>query len=334
MRNRLSETWQKIRSYRFWWVGLVLLLLIGGTICLTPFLFLAGGDLSYEMASAPVSISRSSDGADVAEMAPFEPELAFVDDSAAIDNVLANALAQAQQQSRLIIYTGNMSLVVKDTEDAVAAVTALTTDVGGYVSGSNIYQSGEVPRGSITIRVPADRYEETLAALRALAVRVEREQSNTQDITEEFTDLQARKSNLEAAEAALQDLLDKRERVGSTADILEVYRELTNIRGQIEQIEGRLRVLTNQAALSTITIELIPDVLYQPVQVAGWEPQGIAKEALQTLIVAFQGIGAALIWLVVFVLPLLIVVLIILGGIIWIIRQAWRWWSGRRPQPA
>jgi hypothetical protein len=219
-----------------------------------------------------------------------------------------------------------MSLVVKDTREAIKAITGLANEQGGYVSGSNIYQHGEVPRGNITIRVPAESYQDTLATLRALSVRVESENTNTQDVTEEFTDLEARKTNLEFTEEALQKLLDERQRVGKTSDILEVYRELTSIRGQIEQIEGRLRYLANQSALSTITIELTPDVLYQPVSVAGWEPQGVAKEAVQALVAALQGLANLLIWVVILVLPLLIIFLIPVVIVIWIIR----WWWKRR----
>ena len=186
-------------------------------------------------------------------------------------------------------------------------------------------------RGSITIRVPADRYQSSLTQLRELAVRVERENSTTQDVTEEFTDLQARKTNLEFTEDALQTLLEERQRVGSTSDILEVYRELTTIRGQIEQIEGRLRYLANQSALSTINIELTPDILSQPVTVAGWQPQGVIREALQALVVAMQGIINLLIWAVVFVLPLLVVMLIPVVIVVLVIR---RWLRRRQQEPS
>jgi hypothetical protein len=244
----------------------------------------------------------------------------------AIDDSLSSAVSQAQMETRVIIYTGDMALVVKDTQEAISAITQLAADNGGYISGSNLYQYDDVPRGSITLRVPAELYQETLASLRAMAIRVERESSNSQDVTEEYTDLQARKTNLEYTEAALQELLEERRRTGNTSDILEVYRELTNIRGQIEQIEGRLRYLTNQAALSTITVELIPDVLYQPVSVAGWEPQGVAKEALQSLVAALQSFVNLGIWLVIFVLPILVILLIPVVLVAVIIR----WWWKRR----
>jgi hypothetical protein len=307
---------------RLCWSGLLLILVI-----LSSLTSACGTAPEPETVVEYVEVEREVAAEEAYAPVLAEPGTDYADSSAAIDPALASATTQAQTETRVIIYTGDMVLVVRDTAEAIAAITELTEEKGGYVSGSNIYQSGDVPRGSITIRIPAESYQETLADLRAMAIRVEQERANSQDVTEEFVDLQARKTNLERTEQALQDLLDERRRVGSTSDILEVYRELTNIRGQIEQIEGRLRYLRNQAALSTITIELIPDVLYQPVSVAGWEPQGVAKEALQALVAALQGLVYLTIWLVIFILPLLIILLIPVVIVIAIIR--W-WWKRRR----
>jgi hypothetical protein len=279
-------------------------------------------------APAPQTAPEQGAAAEAPAGAPVEASADYSGRLEPIEQVLHSA-AQPQD-NRVIIYTGNISLVVKDTREAMTAITHLTTEQGGYVSASNVYQSGDVPRGSITIRVPAERYLDTLEKLRALALRVEAENSGTEDVSEEFTDLQARKANLEVTEKALQQLLEERQRVGSTSDILEVYRELTGVRGQIEEIEGRLRYLANKAALSTITIDLIPDVLYQPVSVAGWEPQGVAKEALQSLVMALQGLANLTIWLVIFLLPLLIIFLIPVVVVIWIIRAWWKRYQARK----
>lgn len=286
-----------------------------------------------EAAYAPMppsegGVASDSTMAEAPAAAPAEPSSEYDGRLAPIEEILYSA-AQPQD-SRVIIYTGNISLVVNDTREAMTAITNLATEQQGYVSASNVYQAGDVPRGTITIRVPAESYLDTLEKLRALAVRVEAENSGTEDVSEEFTDLQARKANLEVTEKALQQLLEERQRVGSTSDILEVYRELTSVRGQIEEIEGRLRYLANKAALSTITIELIPDVLSQPVSVAGWEPQGVAKEALQTLVVALQGLANLTIWLAILVLPLLIIFLIPVALIIWLIRAWWKRYKVRK----
>ncbi|MEM7348143.1 MAG: DUF4349 domain-containing protein, partial [Chloroflexota bacterium] len=240
-------------------------------------LLLGGCGASYDTASyneavAPAAYAPAEEEADLEllyDSAASGDGGLPITDGTALEEPLSSSEAQPQSSKRVIIYTGDIALVVKDTHEAVQGITQLAEAKGGFVANSNIYEYGDVPRGSITIRVPADMYQTTLADLRSLALRVERESSDTQDVTEEFTDLQARKTNLEFTETALQELLETRENSGETADILEVHRELTNIRGQIEQIEGRLRFLANQSALSTITVELTPDILYQPVSVAG-----------------------------------------------------------------
>jgi hypothetical protein len=286
-------------------------------------ILLAGcGSASQEAPAGPPQFVEESVAVEAG--APLESN-DYAGEPLPVENIMTDALAQAQGP-RVIIYTGSISLVVKDTRESVQMITVLANEQGGYVSNANIYQYNEVPRGSITIRVPAEIYEETLSRLRAMAIRVESENTGTQDVTEEFVDLEARKTNLEHTEAALQKLLEDRQQLGRTSDILEVHRELTNIRGQIEQIEGRMRYLANQAALSTITVELTPDVLYQPVSVAGWEPQGVAKEALQALVAALQGLVNLLIWLIILVLPLLIIALLPLVVVILIVR----WWWQRR----
>lgn len=229
-----------------------------------------------------------------------------------------------EQVERLVVYSGSIVLVVRDTAQAAADIAALAAQQGGYVANSNLYLQGGVQRGTIVIRVPAEKYQDTLAALRALAVRVEKETTNSEDVTQEYTDLQARKVNLEHTEQALQKLLDERLKVGRTQDILEVYRELSNVRGQIEQIEGRLRYLANLAALSTISIELVPDVLQQPVATTGWEPQGVAKSALQTLVSTLQVLGTLAIWIVIFLVPLLVVILIPVWVLVRLVRGVLR----------
>lgn len=302
--------------------------LMTSLVILLAMLAACGAARAPEQSAVYAPAPQTMPGAEGGAEAPAAPVESSADTSGRIEPIeqVLNSASQPQE-NRVIIYTGNISLVVNDTREAMTAITKLAMEQAGYVSASNVYQAGGVPRGSITIRVPAESYLDTLEKLRAMAVRVEAENSGTEDVSEEFTDLQARKANLEVTEKALQQLLEERQRVGSTSDILEVYRELTGVRGQIEEIEGRLRFLANKAALSTITIDLIPDVLSQPVSVAGWEPQGVAKEALQALVVALQGLANLTIWLVIFLLPLLIIFLIPIVLVIWIIRA---WWKRRQ----
>ena len=141
-----------------------------------------------------------------------------------------------------------------------------------------------------------------------MAVRVLRDSLSGEDVTQEFTDLGSRLRNLEATEVELLALLTEvRQRPGAkTSDILEVYEKLTQIRGEIEQIKGRMQFLSNLTSLATIQVELIPDALDAPVIEEGWRPLVTLRQASARLIRTLQALVEAVIWLIIYVLPVLI----------------------------
>jgi hypothetical protein len=231
---------------------------------------------------------------------------------------------QVSVEERMIIWTGNISLIVKDAEEGLEEVEAIAKDVGGYVVNSNSWRQDDQVRANLTIRVPAEEFDTAMARLEDLAIEVEHRNVSTEDVTEEYTDLDARLRNLEATETELLELLTEvRERTSKAEDVLAVYREITNIRGQIEQLKGRMQYLEKMTAMATINIELIPDVLAKPLVVAGWRPTGTAANALRTLIRTLQRVVDAAIWLIIYALPTLVVVAIPFF-ILWLIWRRWR----------
>ena len=225
---------------------------------------------------------------------------------------------------RMIIWTGDVSLIVKDAEDSLEKVEAIAKDLGGYVVNSSSWYQDDQLRARLTIRVPAEEFDAAMARLKDLAIKVENRNVSTQDVTEEYTDLDARLRNLEATETELLELLTEvRERTGKAEDVLAVHREVSNIRGQIEQVKGRMQYLEKMTAMATINIDLIPDVLAKPIVVAGWRPTGTAASALRSLVATFQRIVDAAIWLTIYVLPTLVVIALpfVILGLIW---RRWR----------
>ena len=109
--------------------------------------------------------------------------------------------------------------------------------------------------GSITVRVPVDRFDQTIERIRAHGSEVVAEDVTGRDVTAEFTDLEARLRNAQAAERQLLEILATARTV---KDTLEVQRELASVREQIERFQGHLNVLASQTELSTITIQLHP----------------------------------------------------------------------------
>ena len=245
------------------------------------------------------------------------------------DFAATETLQGEELPERLVVRTASLSIVVSDPTETMNELAALAEKLGGFVVSSSVStmrlaNGREVPRTSITFRVPADKFQDALTQVRAKASRIETESISGQDVTEEYVDLQARLRNLQAAEQQLQEIMDQATR---TEDVLQVYRELTNIRGEIERLQGRIRYLEQSAAMSAITVDLIPDEAAQPLQIGGWEPKGVAKEAVEALIRTLQSVASLLIWLLIYLLPVLVVLGLIFGLPIY---SVVRWWRARR----
>ncbi len=222
-------------------------------------------------------------------------------------------------QERLIIRTADMAIIATDTEATLAQIAALADSSGGWVVSSNVYQSTDTAKtGYVQIRVPAEGFQSILDAIAGMAVEVTSLSTSGQDVTEEFVDLNARLGNLEATAARLRTFLEE---ARNTEEALAVNSELSRIEGEIEAISGRMQFLEQSAAFSSITVNVTPDELAQPITVAGWQPGGVAKEAIEALINMLQLIANAVIWFVVFALPVLLIILIPFVLIIWLIRR-------------
>jgi hypothetical protein len=234
----------------------------------------------------------------------------------------------ASDDERMIVYTGELSLVVGDAEESLGQIKSIVGALDGYVADTRLWREEEQVRGWVTVRVPAESVDNALTQFKALAVSVERETSGTEDVTEEYTDLGARLRNLEATEQELLELLKTvRERTGKAEEILAVHREITSVRGQIEQLKGRMQYLEKTSSMAAITVELIPDALAQPISVRGWQPRGTLANALRSLLRTLQLIGDAGIWVIFYVLPVVLVLLFPLT-IVWLV-----WRRKRRRQP-
>ncbi|HUM69924.1 MAG TPA: DUF4349 domain-containing protein [Chloroflexota bacterium] len=259
------------------------------------------------MQEAQLAYDMPSSGA---VSAPAQPPMEAADGSEIALNT-ANTLAfasgegatgQANQVERLIIRTGNLRLVVTDTEETTADITRLEEQSGGWVVSANLRQYGsDAKSGDITIRVPAAGFVGMMDTLKAMAVEVQSESVSGQDVTEEYVDLAARLGNLEATAVRVRSFLDE---ATTVEEALAVNQELSRLEGEIEVIKGRMQYLSQSAAFSTITVSLMPDIATRPVQVAGWRPQGVVRDAVEALIGALQGLATLAIWLFIVILPI------------------------------
>lgn len=158
---------------------------------------------------------------------------------------------------RKIIRNADLTLEANSPEETQQKISSIVESKGGFVvestQSTSDVQATTRDTVSMTIRVPAEKFDETLNEIRKNSNRVIVETVKGEDVTEEFIDIEAR---LKTKKALEEQFLEIMKRSNSVEDALNVQRELAEVRGEIEQIEGRKRFLENQASLSTIKIKL------------------------------------------------------------------------------
>jgi hypothetical protein len=231
----------------------------------------------------------------VEEEAPYPtavPPVAFKGEGEYTTTVVTSA------QDRMIVRTGEMSLVVKDINQALDEISQLAERFDGYVVSSRISGEEEEMRGWISIRVVDEKFDQALAELRALAVRVKSESTDSQDVTQEYTDLQARLNNAEATERQYLALL---EQATDVEDILKIYDSLSRVRQEIEQIKGQMQYLERTASMSLIWVHLEPEATAKPLVHAGWSALETLKSAVRGIVIFGQWLAVLAIWLLIFI---------------------------------
>jgi hypothetical protein len=225
------------------------------------------------------------------------------------------------QPDLLIIKTGSLVLQVTGIDAALSAASQQITGLGGYVSGSDRSGDGESDQATVTFRIPAAKWDDALAGLRALGTKVLGERSATQDVTTQVVDLGARIANLQATERALQAIMD---RAVEIKDVLAVQAELTSVRGQIEQMTAEKAHLEQQAAMSTleVTFSLKPNPVLTSQQ--QFDPKNEVDQASASLVSILQGLATAGIWFGIVWLPILLALAVIAGIALFIVRRVRR----------
>ena len=162
-------------------------------------------------------------------------------------------------QSRIIVHTGHVTLVVDDVAQAVDQITALAVSRGGWVVGSD---RSSRHSGSISIRVPAESLQQVLDDLESLAIEVESLALTSQDVTDEFVDTQSRLASLRVSEQVHLEMLSKAQDV---EEALMVQDRISNIQMRVEEMQGRINYLSQVAAFSLVNVNLRLSTVPMPV---------------------------------------------------------------------
>lgn len=294
---------------------------IGGFGARAPEYYGYGGGYYGAEAEAPAGMPYPT-------MAPAEARGEVYSEEAAVASV-------GQQIERLIVRTGSIFMVVEDTRAAQAEIEQMVNsmaDQGAFIVSSNEYGGApdSPPYINMSIRVPAERFDEVMNRLKAMAVpgTTPTVSESAQDVTEEYVDLEARVQSLEAARDRLLELMQGAQ---TTEDLLLAEQQLTQREAEIEALKGRMRYLAETARLSLISIELQPYILSQPVDTR-WRPAETVRRAFEALVNGARNFGDFLIYFSIAVLPWLLLAALVIYGIVRFIM--WRVRIGRARRAA
>jgi hypothetical protein len=231
----------------------------GGSATSEPAAF--GGNQAVKAANGP-AISTAGDSSVLAIPAPAGIEAPVGSADTGSTNTAANGSASVSNSlvDRKIERQATLYITVDDVAGAVTRIEAAAGAAGGFISQETITQattsgSSEPKRqqATVQIRVPAEKYTAVMNDLRGLAKEVTAENSQTSEVTGQYTDLQSQLRNLQSTEHQYLTLMGTATTVG---DILTVQDRLNSVQGQIEQVQGQIQLIDNLTAMATITIDV------------------------------------------------------------------------------
>ncbi|MEO5884359.1 MAG: DUF4349 domain-containing protein [Candidatus Limnocylindrales bacterium] len=220
-----------------------------------------------------------------------------------------------------IIRTGTIDLEVGDVGTALTTARNAIRTMGGYIGASTTQNDGDTPIASVTYRIPADRWEDALDLLRAISgpgTKVVSERTEAVEVTGQVVDLNARIKNLRASEASLQEIAGQATKI---ADVLQVQDQLTNVRGQIEQLTAALKDLEDRSAYATLTASFRVPIVAVEIAQKGWDPKVVVDEASASLVTVVQALTSAGIWFAIVWLPILLVLGVLILVVSWFVRR-------------
>jgi uncharacterized protein DUF4349 len=219
--------------------------------------------------------------------------------------------------SRKIVYNAEVDLAADNLTTAEGNLRGLVRAHQGFLAEADITGAPGAPRqGRWKVRVPAGRFDAFMAEVVRLG-ELQRIHSDSEDVTEEYYDLEARLSNKRVEEQRL--LKHLRDSTARLQDILAVERELSRVREEVERLQGRLRQLGDLTELSTVTVTINEIKDYVPAERTTFIAQ-VGRTFIASLGLlrdTAQGLALVLVAL----LPWLAVVLLVAVPVWWVFRR-------------
>lgn len=200
-----------------------------------------------------------------------------------------------QTTDRMVVQESNLSMVVKDVRDSSDKAIEYAKSINGYMVSSSMNQPEEAPYAYVVLRIPAKNLKAATDYFRSLSIKVSSESLLGTDVTDQYTDLNARLDTLNKTKAKFDAILGS---AVSVQDILTVQREIINLQSQIDAIKGQQLYLEKTSELARISLNLSTDEFslpYAPTDT--FRPAVIFKQAVRSLVGTARWLAKVAIWL-------------------------------------
>ncbi len=227
-----------------------------------------------------------------------------------------DSVSRNENFDRKIVKTAELGIRADDVRGSAEEAQRIVAQLGGNVLSSQVDRGGGAVMADLTLSVPSGEFGKALDELRGLGEKVTTDAVEGEDVTEEFVDLESQERNLLATEESLLKLYDESEDVNDT---LSIQRELTDVRGVIERVQGRIQYLEQRSETSRINLSIEP--VEKAATPAGWSPSSTIGQAWGASLGFLQVIATVFLSVVVFswwLVPVLIL------GFVWWRTQARR----------
>lgn len=193
----------------------------------------------------------------------------------------------AKVLERKTIKNADITLQVDDYSSAVNLIKQQVKSFGGYIANESVRRShsSEVTNGHLCLRIPQGYFEPFLSGVDGLG-RIKYRQIYTDDVTEEYIDVQSRLNALRTKEERLLNILTK---TGKLSEILEVENELASTRAQLESLQGRFRYLNNRVDFSNIEVN-VEQVVTSTRQISATGLKGVGLRTQEAFIKTINNI--------------------------------------------
>lgn len=205
---------------------------------------------------------------------------------------------QTDTESRLVVQTSNMSLLVESVVETRNKILEYANTNGGYMVSAQTQNPEDTPTATVIIRIPASGLQKTLDYFHSLSIKVVSENLVGKDVTDQYVDIDTKISQLEKTKTRLELILDSATEI---KDITNLTTQILSYQNQIDSLKGQQDALEKNAQLAKLTVYLSTDEValpYTPSET--FRPRVIFKLAVRSLVRTLRGIGKLAIWLVVY----------------------------------